>query len=217
MTLSRREFLLRAAALSAAVPAPRVLAQPSFDRYPFSLGVASGYPAPDGVVLWTRLLPTPTILGALRRSIEVGWEVAEDEAFRKILRRGKEAAVPQWAHSVHAEVTGLEPARSYFYRFHAGGAVSPIGRTRTAPAPNAPADRLRLAYASCQAYEHGYYTAYRHMAAEDLDLVVHLGDYIYETSWGRNHVRKHGSDETYTLHEYRNRYALYKSDPDLQA
>jgi alkaline phosphatase D len=217
MPVSRREFLLRAAALAAALPAPRLLAQPSFDRYPFSLGIASGYPAPDGVVLWTRLAPTPTAFAALRRSIEVGWEVAEDEAFRKIVRRGKEGATPQWAHSVHAEVTGLEPARSYFYRFHAGGAVSPVGRTRTAPAANAPADRMRCAFASCQAYEHGYYTAYRHMAAEDLDVVIHLGDYIYETSWGRNHVRKHGSDETYTLHEYRNRYTLYKSDPDLQA
>jgi alkaline phosphatase D len=215
--LSRRDFL-GAAALVAVVPVPRVLAQPAFDRYPFSLGVASGYPAPDGVVLWTRLAPEPTSGGGLRRGgIEVAWEVAEDEAFRKIVRSGKEAATPQWAHSVHAEVAGLEPARPYFYRFHVGATASPVGRTRTAPAAGSAPDRLRLAFASCQAYEHGYYTAYRHMAAENPDLVVHLGDYIYETSWGRNHVRKHGTPETYTLYEYRNRYALYKSDADLQA
>jgi alkaline phosphatase D len=115
------------------------------------------------------------------------------------------------------EVAGLEPARTYYYRFHAGGVSSQPGRTRTAPAPGAAPERLRLAYASCQQYEQGWYGAYRHMAAEDLDLVVHLGDYIYESSWGRNHVRAHGTEEPYTLAEYRNRHALYRGDADLQA
>ena len=109
-----------------------------------------------------------------------------------------------------------ERARGYFYRFHAGGATSPVGRTLTAPAPGAPHRRLRLALASCQHYEQGWYGAYRHMAAEDVDLVVHVGDYIYESSWGRDHVRKHWSPEPKTLDGYRLRYAQTKTDPDLQ-
>ena len=218
---SRREFLRATAGLAAAAtPWPRLLAQPRFGSDPFTLGVASGYPAAESVVLWTRLAPDPFAGGgAPRAAIKVGWEIATDEAFRDIVRKGTEAAAPQWGHSVHAEVAGLEPARHYYYRFHAGGAVSPVGRTRTVPAPGATMDRLRFAYASCQHYEQGWYCAYRHMAAEDLDLVIHLGDYIYESSWGRNHVRKHdtGLEEPITLEEYRNRYALYRSDPDLRA
>jgi len=219
MPLSRRDFLRCAAGLAAAVaPCPRLLAQPLFGSNPFSLGVASGYPAADGVVLWTRLAPEPREGGRMpQAAVRVGWEVATDEAFRNIVRKGTETAVPQWAHSVHAEVAGLEPARHYFYRFHAGGAVSAVGRTRTAPAPGAAVERLRFAFASCQHYEQGHYVAYRHMAQEDLDLVIHLGDYIYESSWGRNHVRKHDAEEPITLEEYRDRYALYKSDASLQA
>jgi len=217
MPVSRRSFLLGAASLAAATPLTRLLAQPKFDRNPFSLGVASGYPAPDGAVLWTRLAPDPHAGGGMAQAaVPVAWEVATDEAFRRIVRKGQETALPRWAHSIHAEVAGLEPGRHYFYRFHAGGAVSTAGRMQTAPAPGAATDRLRFAFASCQQYEQGYYTAYRHMAAEDLDLVVHLGDYIYESSWGRNHVRKHDADQPITLEEYRNRYALYKSDADLQ-
>ncbi|MBI3044822.1 MAG: alkaline phosphatase D family protein [Betaproteobacteria bacterium] len=219
MPCSRRDFLRYAAGLTAAaLPLPRLLAQPRFGATPFALGVASGYPAPDGVVLWTRLAPEPHPGGGMpQAAVTVGWEVATDEAFRNIVRKGRETAVPHWAHSVHAEVAGLDPGRPYFYRFHAGGAVSPTGRTRTAPAAGAPVERLRFAFASCQQYEQGYYAAYRHMAAEDLDLVIHLGDYIYESSWGRNHVRKHDAGEPVTLEEYRNRYALYKGDADLQS
>ncbi len=218
MPVSRRKFLIGAASFAAAGPITRLLAQPKFDRNPFSLGIASGYPAPDGMVLWTRLAPEPHAGGGMPdAAVEVAWEVAADEGFRKIVRSGKELAAPEWAHSVHAEVAGLVPGRNYFYRFHAGGAVSPVGRTRTAPGTGAKEERLRFAVASCQQYEQGYYAAYRHMAQEDLDLVVHVGDYIYESSWGRNHVRKHDAGETVTLAEYRNRYALYKSDPDLQA
>jgi len=217
MPLSRRQFLVCAAAAAAAVPITRLLAQPKFTRNPFSLGVASGYPAPDGAVLWTRLAPDPLAGGGMPdAAVEVGWEIAGDGSFRNIALRGKERAAPEWAHSVHVEVAGLAPGRWYFYRFHAGGATSPVGRFRTAPAPGAAAKRLAFAFASCQQYEQGHYAAYRHMAAEDLDLVVHLGDYIYESSWGRNHVRTHEAGEPVTLAEYRNRYALYKSDPDLQ-
>jgi alkaline phosphatase D len=219
MSPTRREFLLAAFGLAAAAsPGVRLLAQPRFAAYPFSLGVASGYATPDGVVLWTRLAPEPLAGGGMPRvAVDVQWEVAGDEAFRKIVRRGTAKATPRWAHSVHAEVAGLEPGRGYFYRFHAGAATSPVGRTRTAPAAGAAAGRLRFAFASCQQYEQGYYGAYRHMSREDLDLVIHLGDYIYESSWGRNHVRKHEAGEPITLEEYRNRYALYKSDTDLQA
>lgn len=218
MRYSRRSFLRGAAGLAAAALLPAAHAQPRFGRYPFSLGVASGYPLPDGIVLWTRLAPDPLTGGGMApRSVAVGWEVAADEAFRLVVRRGKAIAAPGFAHAVHVEVNGLEPARWYWYRFHAGAETSAVGRTRTAPAAGAAAERMRFAFASCQQYEQGHYAAYRHMAAEDLDLVVHLGDYIYESSWGRAHVRSHEAGEPITLAEYRNRYACYKSDPDLQA
>jgi alkaline phosphatase D len=217
MPLSRRRFLLLAASVTAAGSLGRLLAQPRFERDPFTLGVASGYPTPRGVVLWTRLAPDPLAGGGIPpAAVDVAWEVATDEGFRNIVRHGTETAAAEWAHSVHAEATGLAPGRHYFYRFHAGGAVSPVGRTRTVPAAGA-GERMRFAFASCQQYEQGYYAAYRHMAHEDLDLVVHLGDYIYESSWGRNHVRKHEAGEPWTLEEYRNRYALYKGDADLKS
>jgi alkaline phosphatase D len=218
MPKSRREFLGYVAGLAgSALPIPRLLAQPRFDKYPYTLGVASGYPDEGGFVLWTRLAPEPLAGGGMPpAAVEVGWEVAADESFRSIVRRGTQIASPDWAHSVRAEVTGLEAGRWYFYRFHAGAATSPAGRTRTTPRPG-PVARMRLAFAACQQYEQGWYAAYRHMAEDDLDLVIHLGDYIYESSWGRVHVRKHGTEEPWTLAEYRDRYALYKSDPDLQA
>jgi alkaline phosphatase D len=226
MPYSRRAFLAStgrlAAALSLAftplVSCSRVLAQPGFTHNPFTLGVASGYPQPNGVILWTRLAPQPLTGGGMpRAAVEVAWEIATDESFRKIVRRGREIAVPEFAHSVHAQVSGLEPAHWYWYRFHAGGESSAVGRTRTAPASDTTAGHLRFAFASCQQYEQGYFSAYRHMAGEDLDLMIHLGDYIYESSWGRDHVRAHESPEPVTLAEYRNRYALYKGDTDLQA
>ncbi|HZM46618.1 MAG TPA: alkaline phosphatase D family protein [Burkholderiales bacterium] len=217
MPCSRRSFLVSAAIFAGAAPLPRLLAQTRFERDPFTLGIASGYPTPEGVVLWTRLAPDPLAGGGMpQAAVEVGWEVATDQAFRTIVRRGKESADAEWAHSVHAEVGGLTPGREYFYRFHAGGATSPVGRTRTGPATDG-GDRFRFAFASCQHYEQGYFPAYRHMTQEDLDLVIHLGDYIYESSWGRNHVRKHNAGEPTTLEEYRNRYALYKSDADLKS
>lgn len=220
MPFSRRAFLAGSGgfAVALAIPFSGVLARPRFTGNPFALGVASGCPTPDGFVLWTRLAPEPLAGGGMPPAgVEVDWEIAADEAFRNIVRRGREIATPGYAHSVHAEVAGLEPSQWYWYRFHAGGTTSPAARTRTAPAAGAALDRLRFAFASCQQYEQGYYAAYRHMAGEDLDLVIHLGDYIYESSWGRNHVRAHGAPEPVTLDEYRNRYALYKTDADLQA
>jgi alkaline phosphatase D len=220
MPLSRRRFVQSTAAfltVAAAAPYARVLAQPRFPRNPFTLGVASGYPHANGVTLWTRLAPEPLAGGGMPGiPVEVSWEVAADEKFRDVAARGVAVASPDWAHSVHVDANGLQPERHYWYRFRAGEALSAIGRTRTAPEPGTANARLRFAFASCQQYEHGYYIAYRHMAREDLDLVVHLGDYIYEATWGRNLVRSHDAAEAYTLPEYRNRYALYKSDDDLK-
>lgn len=149
-------------------------------------------------------------------SLEVKWEVAGEESFRRVLQGGTAMAHPANAHAVHVEVEGLAPSREYFYRFLCGGEASATGRTRTAPEAGRGDDRMRFAFASCQQYEQGYFVAHRHLAGEDVDLVIFLGDYIYESSWGREHVRKHGSAEPVTLEEYRDRYGLYKSDRDLQ-
>jgi alkaline phosphatase D len=219
---ARRRFLhgLAAAGALAALPAR---AQPNvrtrFGAFPFSLGVASGYPQPSRLVLWTRLAPEPLAPGGGMdpEPVPVRWEIARDEALKDIVAAGTAYATPEWAHSVHVEVSGLQPARPYWYRFSAGDAVSPIGRTRTAPGLAARAGRLRFAFASCQHYEQGYFGAYRHIVADDPELVLHLGDYIYEATWGRGLVRSHGDGEAVTLEDYRRRYALYKTDPDLQA
>jgi len=196
---------------------------------PFSLGVASGDPWPDGFVLWTRLAPRPYEPhgGMDPVAVTVGWEVAEDEHFRQIVRAGQALARPELAHSVHVEVAGLGSSSRYWYRFTADGVRSDIGTVRTAPAAGAPADRLRIAVGGCQNFQAGLFTAWRHLANEpDLDLVYHYGDYIYESkpagAIGPRPdrppvVRQHTGAETYSLDDYRTRYALYKSDPDLRA
>ena len=219
----RRAFLTRAAALGAAAflrPAlASAIVRPRFKSYPFTLGVASGAPRPDGFVIWTRLAPEPLAGGGLGpEPIPVRWEVAHDDAFRRIAARGVAVANAQGAHSVHVEVEGLAPRRDYHYRFMAGDEVTAVGRACTAPAAEAGEPTLRLAFASCQQYEQGYYIAHRHLAREGVDLVAFVGDYIYESSWGRQHVRRHSSAAApRTLAEYRDRYAQYKGDPDLQA
>ena len=181
--------------------------------YPFTLGVASGCPLPTSVVIWTRIAPEG---GAGRHPIVVRWEVANDERFTQVVQRGSVDAVVDDAHSVHVDVQGLEPARWYFYRFLAADETSGVGRTRTAPSPGARLARLRLAFGSCQQFEYGYYAAHRHLADEDLDLMLFLGDYIYEGPGRPGHVRRHTGAEARSLAQYRNRYAQYKSDPDLQ-
>ncbi|MGH7319225.1 MAG: alkaline phosphatase D family protein, partial [Candidatus Rokuibacteriota bacterium] len=148
--------------------------------------------------------------------IPVDWQVATDDRMTKPVRRGTAVARPEVAHGVHVELHGLEPGRWYWYQFRAGGELSPIGRTRTAPAPGGRVDGFRFAFASCQHWEQGYFAAYRHMLDDDLDLVVHLGDYIYETPSRAGEVRRHEGPEPVSLDEYRNRHALYKLDPDLQ-
>jgi alkaline phosphatase D len=223
-TTTRRTVLtgLGGVLVASSLPAALLRAEDTrkFSRDPFTLGVASGYPQGDTVVLWTRLAPSPLEPGgglATAGVIPVTWELATDEQMRNVVRGGVEYATPQWAHSVHVEPTGLEPARDYWYRFTAGTVRSPIGRTRTAPRADAANARLRIAVASCQQYEHGYFVAYRHLVADQPDLVLHLGDYIYEATWGQNLLRSHNAPEAFTLDDYRARHALYRGERELQA
>lgn len=183
------------------------------------LGVASGEPAPDGFVIWTRLAPDPLAGGGMPAvTFEVDWMVAEDEGFSRIVREGKALAEPDWAHSVHVEVQGLSPDRWYWYRFRLSDVESPVGRARTTPTATA-GERLRFIFASCQRWEVGYHAAWRHAASASPDLIVHLGDYIYEfpLRGGTNYIRTYDWGEALTLADYRNRYALYKLEPELQA
>lgn len=205
------------AALAQAFPG-RTLASTAV--YPFQLGVASGAPRPTSVILWTRLINDPLNREQFApAAVAVRWEIAEDEGFRRIAAKGTATALPELAHSVHVEVDGLKPDRWYWYRFMLGAAVSPVARTRTAPAPDATPGAMRFAFASCQHWEFGQYGAHRHIAAAAPDLVVFLGDYIYE--WGPYHLTHPVTgtrvDESFTLADYRARYAQYKSDPHLQA
>ncbi len=190
-------------------------------RFPFELGVASGDPTPDGFVLWTRLAPAPLSPdgrgGMPATDLPVEWQVATDQAFASIVASGTVTARAADAHSVHVEPAGLAAGREYFYRFRADGHLSPVGRTRTAPA--GAASQLRFAVASCQHFEEGWYHAHRGIAADRPDLVLFLGDYMYEnTSSSLETVRGYVlTGESDTLAEYRHRYAQYRTDPDLRA
>ncbi|SCE71704.1 alkaline phosphatase D [Micromonospora matsumotoense] len=239
MTLSRRTVLLSGAALGAAgatgglsTPADAADGRPARPVgtahhrpliWPFTLGVASGDPDHEGVVLWTRLAPQPLAgdgLGGMPdRVVEVQWEVAADELFRHVVQRGTATARPESAHSVHVELTGLLPGREYFYRFRAEGHLSPTARTRTAPDPAALPAALAMGFVSCSHYEQGYFTAYRRLAESAPELILHLGDYQYEYAreYGPDRPRGHEGPETRTLAGYRQRHAQYKTDPDLQA
>ncbi|MEU3270434.1 alkaline phosphatase D family protein [Saccharomonospora sp. NPDC006951] len=229
--VSRRRFLGYGGAGAAAVllgtgawSAASSFAAPARIGNPFTLGVASGDPLADGVVLWTRLAPDPFAEdgggGMPAKPVRVEYEVALDERFATPVRRGSVVATPRLAHSVHPEIHGLEPGREYFYRFRAGGELSETGRTKTAPSPSARPGELNFAFASCQAWHDGYYTAYDHLADEDLDLVVHVGDYLYEYGVAGN---KRGVDtdpkfhgETVDLARYRLQYGLYKAEAPLR-
>ncbi len=237
---ARRSFLIAtsgtASSLLLAGCAPQAQRARPQGPDPFTLGVASGYPTGEGFVLWTRLAPDApeafagtskgmaagaTPRGApdrppLAATVPTSWEVAEDEGMRRIVRKGTTDAPAAAAHSVHVEVGGLDPERWYWYRFGALGHRSRIGRTRTLARENAAVSRLRLCVASCQNIEHGYFAAYRHLIGDQPDLIVHLGDYIYEGTWGQNLVRPLRLGEAQTLAEYRHRHAIYRRDPDLQ-
>ncbi|MFJ5777674.1 alkaline phosphatase D family protein [Streptomyces sp. NPDC093094] len=185
----------------------------------FKLGVASGDPLPTAIVLWTRLTPsTAGSSGILPPSVPVTWELASDSGFTKIVKSGTATASGSLGHSVHVDAGGLTPATAYWYRFKALGRTSPTGRTRTAPAAGSTPDRLRIALASCQNWQHGYFTAYRDMREQDPDLVLFVGDYIYESSAYSYRVRRHeGGGAPVTLAQYRARHEQYGTDPDLRA
>ena len=218
-TPARRDLLRLAGAAATTLWLPRsAWSQLRLPDNPFTLGVASGSPGHDSVVLWTRLhLPGGPGSGLPGAAVTVQWEIAHDEGFARIAARGQAQALPELAHAVHVEAGGLAPDRWYFYRFLAGAAVSAVGRTRTLPEPAAPAARLRLGYASCQRWEHGYFAAWRHLAAEQLDAVLFLGDYIYEYPNAQNAVRIPAGGWVQTLADYRARYALHKGEAELQA
>lgn len=184
----------------------------------FRHGVASGDPLADRVILWTRV--TPAALGP----VEVDWEIAEDAAFRRKVSGGRVTTDADRDYTVKVDAAGLEPGRRYHYRFHIGEQSSPIGRTRTLP--QAGVEALRFAVVSCSNFPQGYFNVYRQIAQrDDLDAVLHLGDYLYEhpeggyadpiaQKFGRNVVPPH---EIVSLADYRTRHALYRSDADLQA
>lgn len=232
LELSRRHALKTfgggAIAALAMTPLVRALAAPIFRTYPFQLGVASGEPAPDGFVIWTRLAPEPLEIGygMPAAAVEVEWQVAADDRMREIVASGTAVARPELGHAVHVEVAGLQPGRPYWYRFIAGRERSAVGRSVTTPALGQPTERLRFAVAGCQNYEQGYFTAHRFLAAEQPDFVFCYGDYIYEGRGNRlrnggngpvETLREHFGQEIYSLGDYRRRYAQYKMDVDLQA
>jgi alkaline phosphatase D len=183
---------------------------------PFVAGVASGEPAADSIVLWTRIALDPLGRTPVNGKVPVAWELAEDPNMRRVVRRGLQLATPNEGHSVHVEVNRLKPSHEYFYRFYAHGEASPTGRTLTAPAPGRSPQQLMFALASCSNWEAGYFTAYRRIIEDDPAFMVHVGDYIYEGSPGRTGVRQHSNNEPMDLAAYRERHAQYNSDPDLR-
>jgi alkaline phosphatase D len=226
--ISRRNLLIGAGA--SLIAAPAILrAQQLLAAFPFRLGIASGDPSHDGFVIWTRLAPDPfeehggMPLGA----VDVEWFVYEDEAMKRVAQKGVAQAWPELGHSVHVEISGLQPDRPYWYRFALGRDRTQLGRARTLPAPGAPLDRIRFGVAGCQNYEDGLFTAYSHLAEEEIGFVWHYGDYIYEDrprqvnynfdGTPRPHVRDHVGTDCFTLVDYRRRHAQYKLDTDLQA
>lgn len=223
--IKRRNLILGAGiftgvAIASQFSHQRGIADTQFSDNPFKLGVASGEPYANSVVIWTRLAPDPLNGGGMPPvNVRVSWEVSTDSNMRRIVAKGTEFATPELGHSVRVIVEGLQPHTWYWYRFYSGNQASRIGRTRTAPIPGSNLSKFNFALASCQNYEEGYYTAYKYMAQDDLDLVVHVGDYIYEggiSPMSPTIPRQHNSAEAFTLEDYRNRHALYKLDANLQ-
>ncbi|MFE9770203.1 alkaline phosphatase D family protein [Streptomyces sp. NPDC005931] len=226
----RRRTVVKAAAaatavlagpLAASLPARAAAQAPAFLH-----GVASGDPLPDGILLWTRVTPTPEAIpgSGIGPDTEVSWTVARDRAFTDVVARGTTLATAASDHTVKADIRGLEPATDYWFRFSSGGTDSPVARTRTAPAADAAVTGLRFGVVSCSNWEAGHFAAYRHLASRgDLDAWLHLGDYIYEYGTGEygtrgTVVRPHApAHEIVTLADYRVRHGAYKTDPDLQA
>ena len=211
-----RRHLVKAGLLTGAVAA---LSRPGLDTRataaaapprtnPFKLGVASGDPRPDGVVLWTRLAVSPLAAdgkgGMSTSTYALQWQVSRDVRFRTVVRTGTVNATSANAHSVHVEVAGLSPGTVYYYRFKLGSYLSQVGRTRTAPAAGSAVASLAMSFAACAMFEHGWFTAYRRLAEDQPDLVLHLGDYQYEYKPGgyvapSGKVRDFRGPETVTL------------------
>jgi alkaline phosphatase D len=226
--MDRRTFLRVAAGGAVATIGSTTLSRPaaaqSGESGPFRHGVACGDPLADRLVIWTRVTPedAATAGSGLGAAAPVAWEVAADASFGAVIAQGTVTATSARDHTVKVDVGGLPPGTELWYRFRALGATSPVGRGRTAPAAGAPVDHLRFGLVSCSNYEGGYFAAYRHLAArDDLDAVFHLGDYFYEYGTGgygpggtidRVHQPAH---EIVSLADYRQRHALYKTDPDL--
>lgn len=225
VTVNRRLFLASGIAATTttagAIAVPRIagaLNKPAVAHDPFTMGVASGEPRPTSVVLWTRLATKPLDIGGGMgsRNVAVQWELATDDKFRTIVARGTETAVPGEGHSVHAEPKGLRSGAEFFYRFKADGFVSPVGRTRTAPAAGTTPAKLKFDFASCQHLEAGWFHAHRYIAADEPDLLVWLGDYMYENHSSGTTVRWYVELDTVDkLNEYRLRYAQHHTDPNL--
>ena len=178
---------------------------------PFAWGVTSGDPTDRSVILWTRLA------AAIAAVVPLKWEVATDEGFSAIVGQGLVDADPTWGHSIHLDATDLAPSTEYFYRFSVDDFVSPVGRTKTTPSSGDTVESLKIVFASCQNYSHGFYTAHDAIAADRPDAVFFLGDFIYESKGNPESFRPFDAPETVTLEQYRERYALYLSDPSLQA
>ena len=222
MAVTRRAFLHSTAIAAAAWPltvrgwqAPAETPKGLFQH-----GVASGDPLSDRVILWTRITPPPT--RSANRPIEVRWQIASDERLTNIVSKGTVAAAPQRDFTVKVDAANLKAGATYFYAFDVGGEQSPIGRTKLLP--DRGAQRLRLGQVSCSNYPTGYFNVYRRLAnRQDLDAVVHLGDYIYEFANGRysdpslGRATMQPGTEVVTLQDYRSRYAFYRTDADLQA
>ena len=217
--MNKRDFLTLVTASASTLSVPKTAwSQAKFRDNPFTLGVASGAPTSDSVVLWTRLCLDGLFSSAIGKDpITVRWELARDDQFKNIIQTGQHQAVFALAHSVHVEIPNLAADSRYFYRFMVGDAISAVGRTRTLPLPESQVDRLRIAYASCQRYDHGYFCAYQHMIKDHIDFVLFLGDYIYEYPTSKNAVRVPDKGWVLSLDDYRSRYALHKREPELQA
>jgi alkaline phosphatase D len=221
---TRRDFLATSAVAigsSAFVGVDRVFAAQRSEAV-FRHGVASGDPLRDRVVLWTRVTP-----GRPGEVVDVGWMLARDARMSRVFASGSIRTSAERDYTVKLDAVALEPGTTYYYRFSARGARSPVGRARTLPAR--PTNRVRLAIVSCSNFPFGFFNVYARLAARrDLDAVLHLGDYIYEYENGRYGGREEGDGkpldrvpfpdkEIVSLDDYRARYGQYREDPDLQA
>lgn len=223
--LKRRRFVQGVGATAGLFAAPAILGglradAAAFNDPLFPLGVASGDPGAHSVVLWTRLAPDPLNGGGMPDTpVLVRWRVATDAGMSHVIRSGAAIALSRNGHAVHAVARGLPSNSWFYYRFEALGQYSRVGRTRTFPSKRDFVSHMRFGLVSCQDFRDGFYPAYRDLATQKLDFVVHVGDYIYENgprstpiAEGRNHI----GDEAFTVEDYRNRYALYRLDANLQ-